>query len=159
MSKRLQEHRTKLNANKMACDGRCASRRKQPVFSSFSRTVQSSGVAWTWAATLTLYEIWQTVLFHTMGKARSPTVDSRDGGTTKAGVDAERVVSNQIKKSLLMRLSVIFLNRWIFGKVTIENMVISCTFFQSWGLESETRDSSQSRVSVFETCDLLATCP
>ena len=28
-------------------------RRKQPVFSSFSPTVQSSGVAWTWAATLT----------------------------------------------------------------------------------------------------------
>jgi len=55
MSKRLQGHRTKLNANKMACDGRCSSRRKQPVFSSFSRTVQSSGVAWTWAATLTLY--------------------------------------------------------------------------------------------------------
>ena len=51
-------------------------------------------------------------LFHTSaaatGKARSPTVDSRDGGTTKAGVDDERVVSNQIKKSLLMRLSVIF---------------------------------------------------
>jgi len=31
--------------------------------------------------------------------------------------------------------------------------------FQSWGLESETRDSSQTRISVFETCDLLATCP
>ena len=33
-------------------------------------------------------------LFHTCaaatGKARSPTVDSRDGGTTRAGVDAER---------------------------------------------------------------------
>ena len=33
-------------------------------------------------------------VFHTRaaatGKARSPTVDSRDGGTTKAGVDAER---------------------------------------------------------------------
>jgi len=53
MSQRLQGHRTKLNANKMTCDGRCSSRRKQPVFSSFSRTVQSSGVAWTWAATLT----------------------------------------------------------------------------------------------------------
>ena len=53
MSERLQGHRTKLNANKMTCDGRCLSRRKQPVFSSFSRTVQSSGVAWTWAATLT----------------------------------------------------------------------------------------------------------
>jgi len=176
MSKRLQGHRTKLNANKMACDGRCSSRRKQPVFSSFSRTVQSSGVAWTWAATLTLYEIWQTVLFHTSaaatGKARSPTVDSRDGGTTKAGVDAERVVSNQIKKSLLMRLSVIFLNRWIFGKVTIENMVISCTFFQSWGLESvsslcfwdlrldlrlEHKDLRLTRDSTSKTRDLLAT--
>jgi len=44
MSERLQGHRTKLNANKMTCDGRCSSRRKQPVFSSFSRTVQSSGV-------------------------------------------------------------------------------------------------------------------
>ena len=53
MSERLQGHRKKLNANKMTCDGRCSSRRKQPVFSSFSRTVQSSGVAWTWAATLT----------------------------------------------------------------------------------------------------------
>ena len=33
-------------------------------------------------------------LFHTRdaatGNARSPTVDSRDGGTTRAGVDAER---------------------------------------------------------------------
>jgi len=33
-------------------------------------------------------------LFHTraaaMGNARSPAVDSRDGGTTRAGVDAER---------------------------------------------------------------------
>jgi len=33
-------------------------------------------------------------LFHTRaaatGKARSPTVGSRDGGTTRAGVDAER---------------------------------------------------------------------
>jgi len=29
---------------------------------------------------------------------------------------------------------------------------------QSLRLESETRDSSQTRVSVFETCDLLATC-
>ena len=33
-------------------------------------------------------------LFHTRaaatGKARSPTVDSRDGGTTRAGADAER---------------------------------------------------------------------
>ena len=37
----------------MTCDGRCSSRRKQPVFSSFSRTAQSSGVAWTRAATLT----------------------------------------------------------------------------------------------------------
>ena len=51
-----------------------------------------------------IYEIWQTVLFHTSaaatGKARSPTVDSRDGGTTKAGVDAERVV-NQIKNKFI----------------------------------------------------------
>ena len=39
MSERLQGHRTKLSANKMTCDGRCSSRRKQPVFSSFSRTV------------------------------------------------------------------------------------------------------------------------
>jgi len=28
MSERLQGHRTKLNANKMTCDGRCSSRRK-----------------------------------------------------------------------------------------------------------------------------------
>ena len=47
MSERLQGHRTKLNANKMTCDGRCSSRWKQPVVSSFS------GVAWTWAVTLT----------------------------------------------------------------------------------------------------------
>ena len=45
MSERLQGHRTKLNANEMTCDGRCSSRQKQPVFSSFSRIVQSSGVA------------------------------------------------------------------------------------------------------------------
>ena len=32
MSERLHGHRTKLNANKMTCDGRCSSRRKQPVF-------------------------------------------------------------------------------------------------------------------------------
>jgi len=31
MSERLQGHRTKLNANKMTCDGRCSSRRKQPL--------------------------------------------------------------------------------------------------------------------------------
>jgi len=53
MSERLQGHRTKLNANKMTYDGKCLSRLKQPVFSSFARTVQSSGVAWTWAAMLT----------------------------------------------------------------------------------------------------------
>jgi len=37
----------------MTCNGKCSSRRKQPVFSSFSRTVLSSGVAWTWAAKFT----------------------------------------------------------------------------------------------------------
>jgi len=57
MSEWLQGHRTKLNANKMTWDGRCSSRRKQPVISSFSRTVQSSGVAWTWAATLMPWRI------------------------------------------------------------------------------------------------------
>ena len=35
-------------------------------------------------------------LFHTRaaatGKARSPTVDSRDGGTTRAGVDAMMLI-------------------------------------------------------------------
>ena len=44
-------------------------------------------------------------LFHARaaatGKARSPTVDSRDGGTTISGVDAERVVSNQIKNKFI----------------------------------------------------------
>ena len=57
MSERLQGHRTKLNANKMTCDGTCSSCWKQPVFNSFSRTVQTSGVAWTWAATLTPWRI------------------------------------------------------------------------------------------------------
>ena len=85
MSERLQGHRTKLNANKMTCDGRCSSRRKRPVFSSFSRTVQSSGVD-----RLNMGSDVDAVtksgrLFHTRaaatGKARSPTVDSRDEGT------------------------------------------------------------------------------
>jgi len=57
MSEQLQGHRTKLNANKMTCDRTCSSRWKQPVFNSFSRTVQTSGVAWTWAATLTPWRI------------------------------------------------------------------------------------------------------
>jgi len=56
----------------MTCDGRCSSHRKQPVFSIFSRTVQSSGVAWTWAASKTK----SGRLFHTRaaatGKARLP---------------------------------------------------------------------------------------
>ena len=92
MSERLQGHRTKLYANKKTCDGRCSNRRKQPVFSRFSRTV-------VFRCRLNMGSDVDAVtksgrLFHTRaaatGKARSPTVDSRDGGTTRAGVDAER---------------------------------------------------------------------
>jgi len=39
------------------------------------------------------------------------------------------VVNNQSKKGLLLNLPVFFLNRWIFGKVTSKNVVVSCTFF------------------------------
>jgi len=144
MSKRLQGHRTKLNANKMACDGRCSSRRKQPVFSSFSRTVQSSGVAWTWAATLTLYEIWQTVLFHTSsaatGKARSPTVDSRDGGTTKAGV--ERLETRVSLESLFLRLAT-------YLRLALKDLRLH--------LRLEHKDLILTRDSTLKTRDLLAT--
>ena len=78
MSERLQGHRTKLNVNKMTCDERCSSRRKQPVFSSFLRTVQSSGVAWTWAATLTSWrdEIWQTVPHSRRSHGKRTVADS-----------------------------------------------------------------------------------
>ena len=41
------------------------------------------------------------------------------------------VVNNQIKKGLLISLSAIFLNRWIFGKVTSKNVVVSCTL-RAW---------------------------
>ena len=37
------------------------------------------------------------------------------------------IVKNQIKNCLLLSLSVIFLNRWIFGKVTSKKVVVSCT--------------------------------
>jgi len=39
------------------------------------------------------------------------------------------VVNNQIRKGLWLSLSVIFLNRQIFGKVTSKNVIVSSTFF------------------------------
>jgi len=40
------------------------------------------------------------------------------------------VVNNQIRKGLFAEsVSEIVLNRWIFGKVTSKNVVVSCTFF------------------------------
>jgi len=39
------------------------------------------------------------------------------------------VVNNQIGKGLLLSLSMIFLNQWIIGNVTIKNVIVSCTFF------------------------------
>jgi len=39
------------------------------------------------------------------------------------------VVNNQIRKSLLLSLSVIFFNRQMFGKVTSNNVTVSRTFF------------------------------
>jgi len=39
-----------------------------------------------------------------------------------------RVVDNRIKKGLLLSLTEFFLNRWIFGKVTSKNVIVSCTF-------------------------------
>jgi len=46
---------------------------------------------------------------------------------------------------------------WTLSSMALSYAVVGIP--QSWGLESETRDCSQTRVSVFETCDLLATCP
>jgi len=87
MPERLQGHRTKLNTNKVTCDGGCSSRRKQPVFSSFSRTVRSLGVGLNMGSDVDAVTKSGRV-FHTRaaatGNARSPTVDSRDGGTTSA---------------------------------------------------------------------------
>jgi len=42
------------------------------------------------------------------------------------------VVNNQIRKSLLLSVSVIFLNRKIFGKVISKNVIVSYTFFVLW---------------------------
>jgi len=40
------------------------------------------------------------------------------------------VINNQIKKGLLLSLTVKKnYNRWIFGKVTSKNVIVSCTFF------------------------------
>jgi len=47
--------------------------------------------------------------------------------------------------------------RWTLSSMALSYAVVGIP--QSWGLESDTRDSSQTRVSVFETCDLLVTCP
>jgi len=63
--------------------------------SQFSRTVQSSGVACRLNMGSDVDAVTKSGgLFHTRaaatGNARSPTVDSRDGGTTREDVDAER---------------------------------------------------------------------
>jgi len=63
MSKMTARTPYQIKRKKMTCDGRCSSRRKQPAFSSFSRTVQSSGVAASCCCTrrtVTRVTDWQT---------------------------------------------------------------------------------------------------
>jgi len=52
-------------------------------------------------------------------------------GSVTAYLRCGCVVNNQIKKGLglLLSLWVKFLNRWICGKVTSKNVIVSCTFF------------------------------
>ena len=43
------------------------------------------------------------------------------------------VANNQIEGDLLLSLSKFFLNRWIFGKVTSKNVIVSCAL-RAWSI-------------------------
>ena len=50
-------------------------------------------------------------------------------GSVATYVRCGGVVDKQIKKGLLLSLLVKKNNRWIFGKLAIKNVAVSCTFF------------------------------
>jgi len=57
-------------------------------------------------------------------------INDKVQGSVAAYLRCGGIVNNQIKKGLLLSLWVkTFLNRWIFGKVTSKNVIVSCTFF------------------------------
>ena len=74
-----------------------------------------------------------TLRCETLMSAKRATDDKLQGSVAVATYwRCGGVVNNQIRKGLLLTLSVDFLNRSIFGKVTSKNVIVSCTFFVSW---------------------------
>ena len=59
--------------------------------------------------------------------ARKQAISDNLQGSVATYLRCGDVVNNQIKKKLLPRLWVFFLNWWIFGKVTSKSVVVLCT--------------------------------
>ena len=58
-------------------------------------------------------------------------VNSKLQGSVATYLRCGGVVNNQIKKGLLLSVWKLFLNRWIFGRVTSKSAVVSCTL-RAW---------------------------
>ena len=87
------------------------------------------------------------------------SINDKLHGNVATHLRCSGVVNNQIKKDLLLSLRVkFFLNRWIFGKVTSKNVIVSCTL-RAWPTNTLLNDEEGTRDSHVLACNFAKYSP